>query len=133
MWGFKKPVGSVPDQERGPGCSTVTRPPTQALGARAQWCQGGLSRLTAILSSAFPGGDTGPRGRISSAPENGGKVAANSACSLEEMSMPQAGRLGWQPVLASELWVEMEDHQHCCLYLCLILRWPLRVPSLVLN
>lgn len=35
-WGFEKPVGSVLDQERGPGGSTVIRLLIWPLGARAQ-------------------------------------------------------------------------------------------------
>lgn len=45
MWGFKKPVGSVLDQERGSGGSTVIRPLIGPLEGRAR-AQGSHGRLS---------------------------------------------------------------------------------------
>lgn len=97
MWGFKKPVGSVLDQERDPGGSTVIRLLIWPLGARAQRFHVGL---TVILfpKEAFPGGDTGPKGRITSGPQEGRPVWSNSARSLGEMSrIPREAKLAAGP------------------------------------
>lgn len=78
--------------------------------------------LTVILFSqeAFPGGDTGPKGRITSGPQEGRAVWSNSARSLGEMSRTHPEGPSLQPVLESQLQLqaEMEDHKHC--YLCFI-------------
>lgn len=55
MWGFKKPVGSVLDQERGRG-STVIRLLIWPLGARAQGFHGRLSHCRVDSHPVLKGG-----------------------------------------------------------------------------
>lgn len=80
-----------------------------------QWFHSGLSICVVDRHSAlkaFPRGDTGPRKRIRSDPEGRKVSGPTQACSTEEMNRTVSRRPTLWPGLASQSWVEMEDHKH---------------------